>query len=175
MDDNRLMALLAAGDHDALEELIRRHRAAALRQAESILRDAALAEDVVQEAFARVYLLRHRYRPDFAFTTYMGVMVRNLCIDQLRRRKKQPVPLQELPEGATASAEEEFLAGEGRMRLWSTLQSLDARDRALLTGYALDGLSYRELAQQLRLSIPQVKIRLHRIRKRLRSKESDDQ
>ena len=78
MDDNELMARLKMGDTDALALLIRRHRSWALARAEDMLHDGALAEDVVQEAFARVYLLRERYRPEFAFATWLGVLVRNL-------------------------------------------------------------------------------------------------
>lgn len=172
MEDNQLMARLAKGDTDALEELICRHRAAALHQAESILQDATLAEDMVQEAFARVYLLRHKYRGNFAFTTYLRVLVRNLCIDQLRR--KRSLPMDELPEETASSAEECYWQQEKRMQLWNELRRLSPTDQALLTGYALEGHSYRELAQAQGLSLPQVKIRLHRIRNRLRSKERDD-
>lgn len=172
MDDNQLMARLALGDTAALEELILRHRGAALQQALSILQDHALAEDVVQEAFARVYLLRHKYRGDFAFTTYMRVLVRNLCIDQLRRRRSAPA--ESLPEGTADSAEAAYWQRERRMQLWNELRALDKADQALLTGYALEGLSYRELAQATGLSLPTVKIRLHRIRQRLRSKERDE-
>lgn len=172
MDDNRLMARLAMGDQEALEELILRHREAALHQAQSMLHDHALAEDVVQEAFARVYLLRHSYRPDFAFTTYMRVLVRNLCVDQLRRRRSI---LSEAAETGTAdSAEAIYWQQERRVQLWNRLQALEQTDQALLTGYALDGRSYRDLAHMLGLSLPQVKIRLHRIRKKLRDKERDD-
>lgn len=171
MDDNALMARLAGGDHAALEELIRRHRAAAVRQAEDLLHDASLAEDVVQEAFARVYLLRQSYRPDFAFTTYLRAMVRNLCIDQMRRRKLAPLPVDELPAGEDASAEAVFLARESRMGLWNRLRGLPREDQALLVGYALEGKSYRELASLHGLSLAQVKIRLHRIRKRLKERD----
>lgn len=170
MDDNQLMARLAQGDETALEELILRHRESALRQAQSILHDHALAEDMVQEAFARVYLARHKYRQDFAFTTYLAVLVRNLCIDQLRRRRiAASVP----PEGETASAEAAYWQKERRMHLWNELRALDETDRTLLTGYALEGRTYRELAQLTGLSLPTVKIRLYRIRNRLR-KERDD-
>ena len=173
MEDNELMARLARGEEEALAELIHRHRGAAQRQAEAMLQDAALAEDVVMEAFARVYLLRHRYRADFAFTTYLAVLVRRLCLDQWRKCRRGPVPLAEVPEGAAASAEAEYLRREGRLRLWQTLGELPEKDQALLTGFALDGLSYQALAKREGLTVGQVRIRLHRIRKKLRDKEDD--
>ena len=172
MDDQELMARLAAGDDTALEELMRRHRPAALRQARSMLGDESLAQDAVQEAFVRVYLLRGSYRPEFAFTTYLAAMVRNLCLDELRRRRRQPLSMEDVPEGLAESAEAAWLARETRMALWRSLSGLNARDQALLTGYALEGLTYQQLARREGLSLPQVRIRLHRIRKRLR-KERD--
>ena len=174
MTDHELMARLKAGDTDALEELMRRHRPAALKEARRLLGDEALAEDMAQEAFARVYLARGQYRPDFAFRTWLMSILRHLCVDQMRRRRLGPVPLDTLPEGQAPSAESEFLAIESRLRLWDELAALPETDAGLLTGYALEGMSYRELAERYHLSAAQVKIRLHRIRKRLRAKERDD-
>ncbi|MGN1021674.1 MAG: RNA polymerase sigma factor [Aristaeellaceae bacterium] len=172
MDDQELMARLAAGDDTALEELMRRHRPAALRQARSMLGDESLAQDAVQEAFVRVYLLRGSYRPEFAFTKYLAAVVRNLCLDELRRRRVRPLPSQSLPEGLAESAEAVWLAREKRLTLWRSLSALSRQDQALLTGYALEGLTYQQLARREGLSLTQVRIRLHRIRKRLR-KERD--
>lgn len=174
MTDHELMARLAGGDPDAMEELMRRHRGAAVAQARRLLGDDALAEDVAQEAFARVYLARDQYRPTYAFRTWLMTMVRNLCVDQLRRRRIGPVPTGALPERPSPSAESELLALERRMRLWNELKALSTLDAGLLTGYALEGLSYRELAERWHLSVAQVKVRLHRVRKRLREKERDD-
>lgn len=174
MDDNELMARLKMGDTDALALLIRRHRSWALARAEDMLHDGALAEDVVQEAFARVYLLRERYRPEFAFATWLGVLVRNLCIDQLRRRRLAPMPVAPLPEaGCEDSAEAVFLRKEARLALLNELAALGDTDRALLTGFALEGESYQALARRTGLTLGQVKIRLHRIRRRLRDKERE--
>lgn len=175
MDDNALMQRLALGDVDALEELIHRHRTWAESLAGDMLKDQAMAEDVVQEAFTRVYLLRQSYQPTFAFRTYLAVIVRRLCIDQLRKRQRQAVLMEGLPEGMEESAESRFLRNDKRLRRWSLIAELNDVDRGLLEGFALDGLSYRELAAKYRLTTPQVKIRLHRIRRRLQDKERDDE
>ena len=175
MDDNELMARLALGDTDALEKLIARHRAWAEAMACRLLHDPVEAQDVAQEAFARVYLLRQRYRPDFTFRTYLGVLVRSLCLDRLRRARRTPVPSDVLPEAPVPSAEGEALHREERMRLWDAIAALDERDRALLEGFALAGMSYRELAQRRGMTTAQVKLRLHRIRRRLRAMKEEDE
>lgn len=172
--DNELMARLKLGDVSALETLIDRHRAAAESFAMQMLHDPGLAEEMVMEAFARVYLARQQYRADYSFRTWLMALVRNLCIDQLRRMRRTPVPTDQLPELPAPSPESELLALEKRVRLWNELSSLSETDRALLTGFALDQLSYHELARKHGLTSSQVRIRLHRLRKRLREKERDD-
>lgn len=177
MSDNELMARLKLGDTSALEALIDRHRAFAQGYARRMLGDDGLAEDVVQEAFARVYLARQQYRSEYAFSTWLTTLVRHLCIDQLRRMRRVPVPTEQLPEESTPSPESEYLALEKRMQLWNLLRALPEGDRALLTGFALEQLSYRELARRHGLTPSQVKLRLHRLRKRLKEleqKERDD-
>lgn len=173
MDDNELMTRLKLGDLDALTELVDRHRQWGETLADSMLHDPSLAEDVVQEAFARVYLLRQRYEDTFCFRTYLGVLVRRLCIDQIRRRKRAPLLTEDVPEAAAPSAESAYLAREKRLLLWSLIEALPDADRALLTGYALEGKSCRELAKEQGMSVVQVKGRLHRIRRRLKAKERD--
>lgn len=170
--DNQLMARLCQGDDSALDLLIARHRAGAEQYARILLRDAGEAEDAVMDAFARVYLLRDRYQPAFSFQTWLRVLVRSRCLDLLRRRARQPIPMDALnPQGLAASPEALALQKEERLRLWRNMEALDEADQRLLLGYALEGRSYRELAQALHLSLPQVRVRLHRIRKRLRRKE----
>lgn len=175
MDDHALMARLKDGDDTALEALIDRHRLWAEGLAVSMLHDPAAAEDVVQEAFARVYLLRGQYQPTYAFRTWLGTLVRRLCVDALRRQKRRAEVLTRASSAQEeGSAESAYWQREKRLRLWALLDALPPDDRALLTGYALDGMTYRELAQKHRLTVGQVRIRLHRIRKRLREKERDE-
>lgn len=173
MDDNELMARLKTGDLDALGELIARHRTWAETMAEAMLHDHALAEDVAQEAFARVYLLRQQYQNTFRFRTYLGILVKRLCIDQIRRMKHAPIPLDAMLTAEEQSAESECLEKEKRLRLWSLLSELSETDRSLLIGYALEEKSCRLLAQEQGMTVAQVKTRLHRIRKRLKARERE--
>lgn len=172
-DDQQLMQRLKHSDENALALLIARHRPAAEQYAAELLHDHALAEDVVQEAFARVYLHRMAYQPTFTFRTWLMVLVRRLCIDQLRRQKRMPLLLERIPDIPTASAEEACLIRLERESLMEALARLDARDRALLVGFAMDGLSCKELAEKLHMSSAQVRVQLHRLRKRLRDRERD--
>ncbi|MEE9277201.1 MAG: sigma-70 family RNA polymerase sigma factor, partial [Dehalococcoidia bacterium] len=82
-----LLRRIADGDDDALRELYRAYARLAFTLAYRILGHEDRAEDAVQEAFLRVWRNADRFdRSKGAFTTWFGRIVRNLCIDMLRRR-----------------------------------------------------------------------------------------
>ena len=86
-DATEILRRVADGDDEALRELYRRHSRLAYLLAFRILGREELAEDAVQEAFLRLWRNAHRFRPERgSFTTWFGRVVRNLCIDMLRRR-----------------------------------------------------------------------------------------
>lgn len=172
--DQQWMARLAKGDEEALEALIACYRIPAERYAREMLRDDALAQDAVQETFARIYLARERYLSDFTFRTYLYTLLRRVCIDMLRRGKHIPLPMEELPENLTRSAEtsveQEVLRQEHRQSVLEEVANLPLLEQRLLLGYALEGKKYRQLARENGLTPGQVKIRLHRLRQRLKKR-----
>src|ERR1044072_3159236 len=89
--DHDLMARAAQGDERAFRELARRHAAGALRLARRILGRDALAEEVVQDAFLRVWINAPRWRPQAAFRTWLYRVVINLCLNARRRPPDLPL------------------------------------------------------------------------------------
>ncbi|MDO5436213.1 MAG: sigma-70 family RNA polymerase sigma factor [Clostridia bacterium] len=167
-EDQKLMELLKAGDPHALEQLIGRWRGRAESYAMGILHDRQAAEDAVMEAFARIYASRSRYEPKCAFGTWFLTVVRRICIDELRKAEHQPVPVPELPDSETDSAETEALRRMERKERIRTLAGLDETDRRILLGVSLEGKTTRQLAGELSQTDVQIRVRLHRIRKKLR-------
>lgn len=167
-EDQALTERLAAGDVDALEQLIARWRKPAEHYADSLLHDSYAAEDAVQEAFARIWAARTAFDPRYAFSTCLYTVVRRVCIDRIRHEKHEPLPLGELPEIPAASAEEEYLLHSARLERIHRVAELSETDRKLLLGSALEGRPIRELARNLGLSEVYARVRLHRIRKSLK-------
>lgn len=170
MDDNGLMAQVQQGDQDAFEALVLRHYEGALRQAQSILHEAALAQDAVQESFADLYAHRYLYKPTFAFTTYLSALVRHKSIDLLRRQRRFPLPKDPdtpLP-AAEDSAEARCIADAFAHGLAGFIDGLPPLHRQIIVGYAVEGKDYRTLAEETGCSLATVKVTLHRIRKKLR-------
>jgi RNA polymerase sigma-70 factor (ECF subfamily) len=83
--DHELMARAAKGDGQAFRILAGRHAERALRLARRILGNEAMAEDVVQDAFLRVWINASRWRPEAAFRTWLYRIVVNLCLNARRR------------------------------------------------------------------------------------------
>src|ERR1700694_5835564 len=90
--DDDLMACAAQGDGRAFQALARRHAGGALRVARRILNSDALAEEIVQDAFLRVWVNAPRWRPQAQFRTWLYRIVINLSLN--RRRRAPFLPLE---------------------------------------------------------------------------------
>jgi RNA polymerase sigma-70 factor (ECF subfamily) len=91
--DETLMARVARRDPAAVEELYDRYSASALGLAFKIMGERNSAEEIVQEAFWRVWKRASTYKhPRGEFSTWLLGIVHNLAIDEFRRRRARPNP-----------------------------------------------------------------------------------
>ena len=173
-EDPELVASLKAGNIDAFEQLIMRWRFRVEAYANSILHDPQAAEDAVQEAFSRIYTLRAGLDERCSFSAYLFTITKRICIDELRKQKRLPDLPGELPEPPVESAEEEFIGNWERLNRIHLLATLDETDRKLLLAFSLEGKPTRQIAREMNMSDGQVRVRLHRIRRRLRKGMNND-
>ena len=87
--DVRLMLAFRSGDESALGQLYRRWAARLLRYLERIVREPAVAEELVQETFVRVLDARERYAPEARFSTWLFHIARNLALNELARARSR--------------------------------------------------------------------------------------
>lgn len=172
--DRELAARLKAGNTEALEQLIMRWRSGAEAYANSILHDPQAAEDAVQEAFSRIYALRDGLDEKCSFSAYLFTIVRRICIDTLRKQRRFPVLPGELPEPPVESAEAECIRNWERLNRIHLLAALDETDRKLLLAFSLEGKPTKQIAREMNLTDGQVRVRLHRIRRKLKKGMDDD-
>lgn len=85
VDDTELMLAYAKGDTRAFEQLYVKYRNSLYRYLLRMSNDSATAEDVAQEAWAKLIRARSRYRPDARFSTYLFRIAHNAFIDHTRR------------------------------------------------------------------------------------------
>lgn len=176
LTDQELMALSIRDDRKAFEVLVLRYYQDVIRTAERMGLDKMQAQDIAQDCFADLYVQRGRYQPAFPFRTYLHGMVRHKSIDCLRKAGKEELLLEgegeqwmEAQPGREQSPEEAYLKKECRLQLVAQIGQLPKTQRKALYLYAVEGRSYREIAYILQQTVPQVKIAIHRARKRLGS------
>jgi RNA polymerase sigma-70 factor (ECF subfamily) len=168
LDDATLVAAVARRDARALEVLVTRHGGWAARFAERLTGNAATAEEVVQDAFLRLWNNAERWEGRARFTTWFYRVLHNLAVDRLRLRNPQFEALDEaLPDaGATP---EQALEGERRdARVRAALGQLPERQRAALVLSHYEGLSQAEAAAVLQINEGALESLLSRARSRLR-------
>jgi RNA polymerase sigma-70 factor (ECF subfamily) len=165
---------LKRGDIGGLEVLVRMHQTRALRAAYLIVRDRALAEDVVQEAFVRAYERIGRFDETRPFGPWFAKVVVNDAIKTASRRERAVRIEQDegddlLARVADPGAGPEGLAEEAeeRRRVWAALEKLPPAQRAAIVQRYYLGLSEAEMAGREPSPPGTIKWRLHTARKRL--------
>jgi RNA polymerase sigma factor (sigma-70 family) len=152
--DEHLVALFRSGREDAFETLHERHRRRLHATAARALRGhGGDPEGVVQEAFLRAHRTLREDRRPIELKPWLHRVVRNLCIDELRRNR---VPTTELTDGDRAGAGEDVYATLSRRhelrRLIEDLADLPEQQRAALLMRELDGFSHDQVADALEIS-----------------------
>jgi len=172
----RLVAQALAGSQSAFEQIVRRYQRPVISLLIRLTGDAALAEDLAQEGFLRVYHRLHTFDPERRFSSWFFQVLRNVTIDYLRVHRIPTASLDELEEdGRRVSivdredASPEKLAGQGELAsaMTAALSRLRPEYREVVVLRYQEGLTQPEIAQMLGLPAGTVKTYLHRARKEL--------
>src|ERR1700704_2055584 len=167
--DHDLMARTAQGDGRAFRTLAQRHAGRALALARRILGNEALAEDIVQDAFLRVWTNAPRWRPEAAFRTWLYRVVVNLCLNEKRRPAN--LPLEQAGDVADPAPDAGAML-EARQRdhkLTAAIDALPVRQRAAIVLTYQEGLGNAEAAAVLDISVSGLEALLVRAKRTLRA------
>jgi RNA polymerase sigma-70 factor (ECF subfamily) len=134
-----------------------------------LLKDAAEAEDVCQEAFVKLWHHQDEIDPDKVKAWLMKV-TRNGCLDRLRRRRPTEELTDRQPQGGWNGPAEDAHRQELGQWLRRSIAALQEPYRSLVVLRDVQQNSYQEVADALELSLTQVKVYLHRARKQLRER-----
>ncbi len=154
--DQQLLAQVQQQNMRALEILYDRYAPRALGLAFKILKDRDLAEQVIQDAFWRVWRSAAQYESSRgSFSTWLFTIVHNLAIDQLRRRRAE-LPLDDPQQAETLEAQltgndvTETVSHQLRAEeIRAALNTLPESQRRVIELAYFEGFSRREIAQQL--------------------------
>jgi len=178
MNDLQAILRLKFGDIGGLDALVARYQVRALRTAFLITQDAALAQDVVQDAFLSAYRAIHGFQLGKPFAPWFMRIVVNGAI-QTARRGQQYAALTaddeeddfDVSEGISAvSLEQTVEAAQTEAAIWAALADLAPERRAVIVlRYYLE-LSESEMAAHLAIPVGTVKSRLHAAKRQLRDR-----
>lgn len=160
------------GDQEAFANIVQSYQRPVYNLCYRMLSNQEEAEDATQETFLRAYSNLHRYDTQRRFLNWILSIASNYCIDRLRRRRINWFSLEDEPiaeriptttEAPERAAERHAEAEE--MQQWIDQLSPNYRTPIILLYWY--ELSYEEIAETLKLSVPAVKSRLHRARKQI--------
>ena len=178
MDDNELMLLVKDGNKEAYEILIKKYISQAKLFACKYVHDSYAAEDIVQESFADIYVQRFSFDPQYSFSAYLKAIIKNKALNYLKKSRELPmssfdeqaeIPLLEQKLVNAATPETEYFKKADFHELMDAVQRLKEDEKNLLYLYAVEECSYKEIAGKLGMTVMQVKIKLFRARKKLKT------
>jgi RNA polymerase sigma-70 factor (ECF subfamily) len=137
------------------------------REARALLGDSAEAEDVAQEAVLRAWRARHSCRTAAARDAWLTSIARREAFRYARRRSSRREQLGLDPEEDRATSNDQLEPVERRIDISGALRGLEALDRRLIALRYEHDLTYRGTADLLGMPEGTVKVRIHRVHKRL--------
>jgi len=176
--DDQLVAAARTGDMGAFEELVARYRDKIYARAFSMMRNEDEAVDLSQEAWVKSWQRLEQFQGDSSFGTWVTRIVINLCLDQLRKRKRQRTEsIEEMDEetggverqmpAVTVNPTERLERGELRKKIDAALAQLSHEHRTVLVLHEFEDMEYKEIARAMDCSIGTVMSRLFYARRKM--------
>jgi RNA polymerase sigma-70 factor (ECF subfamily) len=177
--DAQLMLRVKEGDSCSFELLLERHRRPLINYLHRMVQNQAVAEELAQEVFLRVYRARDRYEPTAKFTTWLYRISTHLALNSLRDRRSERYnvsldgdaqngqrPL-DLSDGRS-NREEDLVANDRLEAVRRAIASLPEKQRAAVIMHKYQELDYTQIAGALGCSVSAVKSLLFRAYETLR-------
>lgn len=186
MDDAAIMLELRAGNMAGFDFLIQKYRKPIIHFMYRMVHNQAVAEELAQEVFLRVYRSRETYRAEARFSTWLYRIATNLGVNYVRdtrhERNASTVYLDETDEDtgttpdvadATPNIETDLLRDERLKAIRQHVLALPERQRMAVLMHKYEGLDYKQIGEILKLSESATKSLLFRAYQTLREKLKD--
>src|SRR5690242_121850 len=177
--DARMMLRVKRGDHTALNWLVQKYRAPMIHYLYGIVHDDAVAEDLTQEVFLRVFRGRKDYEPRAKFKSWLYRIGKNVAFNWIRDHSAEmhskPPENQALDGVVREYADhrpnvEEWLVYQVKIeRIRRAVGELPERQRVVVLMHRFEEMEHRQIASELRCSLPAVKSLLNRAYTNLRT------
>src|SRR4051812_31859909 len=183
LSDHALIEATKLGDEAAFAEIVERYRNPITNYLYRFLNDYEEAVDLAQETFVRVYFAIDRYHTGFAFSTYIYRIATNLAISEIRKRKRRRLlsltglfqsegedATEFQPKDERQLQDETLVEDEQSKVIARAIAALPEKYRVPILLRDVDGRSYEEIAEIMRLGLGTTKSRISRGRGLLKEK-----
>ncbi|MBV8820077.1 MAG: RNA polymerase sigma factor [Acidobacteriaceae bacterium] len=176
--DAALMMRVREGDAPSFEILLHRHRSAVVNHLFRMVHNRAIAEELAQDVFVRVYRSRERYEPSAKFTTWLFRITTNVALNWRRDTRRQTAELH-VDQLSTCIRAFEFRDEKLQMdevmirqnkakEVRSAVELLPSKQLAAVLMHKYEGMDYAQIAEVLNCSVPALKSLLFRAYENLR-------
>jgi len=171
--DIQLMLDFANGDDSAFNQIMGKYKGIVIGITRRYFNDRSRAEDIAQEVFLRIYLSKNKYKPKSKLSTWIYRITANLCLNDIRSRKREEGNLDLINDNTSSTDREldiidKLEIEELNETVRSALLSLPERQRLAVILSKYDGLSYQEISKILNCSISAVDSILQRAKQTLK-------
>jgi RNA polymerase sigma factor (sigma-70 family) len=160
------------GNKDKFSELVNRYKKLIYSVVYNMINDKQEINDISQEVFVRIYKALDRYNPEYKFSTWSVKIATNYCLDVLRKKKAEFVPIDDMTDISSDAdtPEATYIKKERKFLIHKALLELPDKYRIPIVLYHQNGLSYEEMSEVLNEPMSIIKNRLYRARLILREK-----
>ena len=171
MIEQQMIQGLLSKDKSAFDKLYRLYYNALTCIANDVLSDNQLAEEAVQDVFIKLWQTGANLSIETSLSAYLIRMVRNRCIDYLRENERriktvsienQEIQLQLHQYGMDHTVDEELFADDLEIIIKRTIMQLPTQCRQIFTFSRFEGLTPKEIADKMQISVSTVKTQITR-------------
>lgn len=171
MEDESLIIKKAwEGDLEAFSHLVNSYKKVVFNVCLRMLFTREEAEDAAQETFIKVYKAIRTYNGQSKFSTWILKIASNTCIDIIRKKRMQTVPIEDYEIRDDRSPEESYIKLEQRKAVENAVKKLPEKYRIMIIYFHFMNLSYQEICDLTGEPMTIVKNRLYRARLMLKDK-----
>lgn len=179
--DAALMLRVKRGDRAAFETLVEKYKQPVINFIARTVRDATEAEDLAQNVFVQVFKSAYRYEVSARFSTWLFTIVRNLCLNEIRRRSRHAAesldatcpadenrPARQFEDTKAFSPPDALLQEELLQKIEQAIAALPEQQRTAILLCQQEEVSYEDIAKVLGCSLSATKSLIHRGRETLK-------
>jgi len=165
--------LASTGNEAAFECFFKTYYQSLLRYAYVLLRDEMMAEEMVQQVFYKLWEKREKLAIHTSGKAFLYKAVHNECLNHIKREKHKRVHQQYVTAMDTEESTDPLLLTELQAKLQKAMTELPEQCRNIFYLNRIEGLKYREVAEELGLSVKTIETQISKALKILRKKLSD--